>query len=203
MSLRILKTGFFLNIASIISFAVSMPLEFDFGNYLFSILIALSYLIIVCVFNYTAENDNKLAGNIALSLCIVYVVLVLTVYYAQLTTVRFNELSQISSRLLDFKKFGLMFNYDLLGYSMMSLSAFFIGLTINCDTKAHKVLKILLLFNIVFFVSCFITPLLNLCNLSSADGGIPILEFWCAFFCPISILSYGYLKQRLKGNYSI
>lgn len=75
----------------------------------------------------------------------------------------------------------------------MSLSTFFTVLTIEAKTRADKSLKILLLLHGVFFISCLVTPTLGLFS-SSMDGadfiGIAVLEFWCIFFTPISVLSF-------------
>ena len=40
---------------------------------------------------------------------------------------------------------GLLFSYDLLGYGMMALSTFFIGLTIKPKNKKDKWLKYLMM----------------------------------------------------------
>lgn len=83
-----------------------------------------------------------------------------------------------------------MFNYDLLGYGIMALATFFAGLTIKPQKKADRWLKNLLLIHGVFFISCLIVPMLGVFK---ADGpawvGVAALEFWCLYFCPISVLS--------------
>lgn len=121
----------------------------------------------------------------------VYVAIILLVYFAQLTTVRMSELTEQAEMILDFQKMGLMFNYDLLGYALMALATFFAGLTVDTQTKPDKLLKGLLMIHGVFFVSCLLFPM---CGLFKADSpawiGIAVLEFWCIYFCPISILSF-------------
>ena len=44
-----------------------------------------------------------------------------------------------------------MFNYDLLGYGMMALSTFFIGLSVQADSKADKWMKALMMIHGIFF----------------------------------------------------
>ena len=96
---------------------------------------------------------------------------------------------------------GLLFNLDLLGYGIMALSTFFIGLTINVKNKTDKILKYLLLIHGVFFLGCFIMPMTGV--FANTDGsnsmvGIIALEFWCLYFLPIGILSYIHFKNNKK-----
>ena len=198
MNWKILKTGVVINLISIIGFAVSMPFEFDFGSYLFSMFIALSFIIMACGYDLTAHSERKICGNLCIAFGCVYASIILLVYFTQLTTVRNEALPAAAANILDFKKLGLMFNYDLLGYAMMSLSSFFAGLSIVPVNIFEKALKVLLLLNIIFFISCLSVPMLNLFNSSANSDGVIILEFWCAFFSPITILSYNYFMKRIN-----
>lgn len=67
----------------------------------------------------------KLTGYVSVAFSAIYTAIILLVYYAQLTTVRLNELTQQAAILLDFQKCGLLFNDDLLGYAVMLFAAFF------------------------------------------------------------------------------
>lgn len=90
-----------------------------------------------------------------------YAVLILLVYYAQITAVRNDVLNEQAIMVLDFSRGGLLFSYDLLGYGMMSLSTFFIGLTIKPKDKKDKWLKYLMMIHGVFFFGCFIMPIMG------------------------------------------
>jgi hypothetical protein len=128
-----------------------------------------------------------------------YAVVILLVYFAQVTTVHLESLTGQAETLLDYRKFGLFFNYDLLGYCFMALSTFFAGLTINVKTKSDKALKWLLLIHGIFAISCFIMPILGVfsSDMQGADWiGTAVLEFWCVYFIPIGILSYLHFKRR-------
>ena len=94
---------------------------------------------------------------------------------------------------------GFLFNLDLLGYGIMALSTFFIGLTINSKNKMDKWLKILLIIHGIFFISCFIMPMTGMfvnSNGSTSIGGVIALELWCLYFIPIGILSYLHFKNN-------
>ena len=93
-------------------------------------------------------------------------------------------------------KFGSYFVciFLALGYLMMALSTFFIGLTIKPENKKDKWLKCLMMIHGVFFFGCLIMPMTGIFSASMAEGtdslgGIIALEFWCAYFLPIGILS--------------
>lgn len=184
------------NLIAVICFALSMLFGFDYGSYFSSMFIAFSFVTMMCGYACFSEKKDKLAGYISVAFAAIYATIILLVYFAQLTTVRLNDLTQQATVLLDFQQCGLLFNYDLLGYAVMSLATFFAGLTINTYTKADKWLKYLLMVHGVFFISCLIIPMLGLFKADSPTWiGMVILEFWCIYFCPISILSYLYFSK--------
>lgn len=191
MNKKIVLYGSAINFIAVICFALSMLFTFHFGSYLSSMFIAFSFVLMMCGYAYFSEKEVKLAGYAAMTFAAIYTVIILLVYFAQLTTVRLNDLTQEAAVLLDFQQCGLLFNYDLLGYAVMSLATFFAGLTVKPQTKTDRWLKYLLMVHGVFFVSCLIVPMLGIFK---ADGptwiGVAVLEFWCLYFCPISVLSF-------------
>lgn len=193
-----------INFLSVIGFMLSMALNFDSGSYLFSIFIALSFVVMICAFSFFSDEETQLTCNISVVFATGYMVIILLVYFAQLTTVRLTYLPNEISEILDFRKFGLFFNYDLLGYALMSLSTFFIGFSIKEINLGDKWLKWLLIIHGIFFISCFITPILGIFS-SNSDSliGIILLELWCLYFIPISILSYLFLKEYKKAYRSV
>lgn len=191
MNKKIGMYGSAVNCIAVICFALSMLVGFDYGSYFSSMFIALSFVPMMCGYAYFAEKGTKLAGYVSVAFSAIYTTIILLVYFAQLTTVRLNELTQQAAVLLDFQKCGLLFNYDLLGYAVMSLATLFAGLTVTSRMKADRWLKYLLMIHGVFFISCIIAPMLGAFRADSPTWiGIAVLEFWCFYFCPISILSY-------------
>lgn len=187
------------NLAAVAGFAVSMLFRFDFGSYLSSLFIALSFVPMMSGYAFLAPKESKSAGCMAVAFAATYAAIILLVYYAQLTTVRLQELTPQAAMLLDFQQYGLMFNYDLLGYGIMSLATFFAGLTISPRTKADKGLKYLLLIHGVFFFSCLVMPMLGIFKADSpAWTGIAVLEFWCLYFSFIDLLSWRFFKTRFS-----
>lgn len=179
------------NLIAVICFALSMLFGFTYGSYFASMFIAFSFVPMMCGYAYFAEKETKLAGYVSAAFSAIYTAIILLVYFAQLTTVRLNDLTQQATVLLDFQQCGLLFNYDLLGYALMALATFFAGLTIKPHTKIDKWLKNLLIIHGVFFISCLIIPMLGLFKADSPTWiGVAVLEFWCLYFCPIDILSY-------------
>ncbi len=191
MNKKIGVYGAVVNFIAVVCFALSMLFGFDYGSYFSSMFIAFSFVLMMCGYAYFAKKEEKLAGYVSVAFSAVYTAIILLVYFAQLTTVRLNDLTQQAAVLLDFQQCGLLFNYDLLGYAVMSLATFFAGLTVKPRTKIEKWLKYLLMIHGVFFISCLIFPMTGLCKADSPSWtGVAVLEFWCLYFCPISILSY-------------
>lgn len=191
MNKKISVYGSIANFIAVICFALSMLLGFNYGSYFSSMFIAFSFVLMMCGYAYFAEKEVKLAGFVSAAFSAIYTAIILLVYFAQLTTVRLNDLTQQAAVLLDFQQCGLLFNYDLLGYGVMSLATFFSGLTIKPQSKIDKWLKYMLMVHGVFFISCLIIPMLGVFKTDSPTWiGKAVLEFWCLYFCPISILSF-------------
>lgn len=193
MNRKLGMTVSLINAAAVTGFGVSMLIGADLGSYFFSLFIAFSFVPMMCVYSYFSDERVKSAGNTAVGFAVMYAAIISLVYFAQLTTVRAGGLTPQALNILDFQRFGLFFNFDMLGYAMMSLSTFFAGLTVEPKSKNDKLLKRLLLIHGVFFISCIILPMLGLFTAGSDEAdftGVAILTFWCLYFLPIDILSF-------------
>lgn len=190
-----------INLIAVFSFALCMLFKNNFGSYLSSMFIAFSFMPMVCTFAYFSKEKSKVAGYTAIGFAAIYGTIIMLVYFAQLTTVRASDLTEQASKILDFQQFGLFFSYDLLGYALMALSTFFVGLTIEAKSKNDMWLKGLLLVHGAFFVSSLVLPMLGLFsnNMKGADWiGIAILEFWCVYFIPVGFLSFKHFSKYEK-----
>ncbi|MCM1427914.1 MAG: hypothetical protein NC118_15040 [Eubacterium sp.] len=184
---------------TVLLFAVCMLIPFDFGSYFVCMLLPIGYIMMTAGFCHESDEKHRVAANVGMTFAGVYTVLILLVYFAQTTAVRLDSLDEQAIRILDYARGGLFFYYDLLGYGMMALSTFFVGLTIDAKTKADKWLKYLMLVHGVFFFPCFIMPMTGIFS-SMSDGktnmgGVIALEFWCAYFTPIGILSLIHFRK--------
>lgn len=190
-----------INGIAILGFAISMIIGFYYGSYFCSMFIAFSFVPMMCAYAYFAESKYKLAGCVSVGFAVMYATIILLVYFAQLTTLRLEDLTQQAVTLLDFQQFGLFFNYDLLGYGLMALATFFAGLTIEVKSRMKKWLKGLLLVHGIFFISCLIMPMLGVFTADQESWiGVLVLEFWCGYFIPISILSFLYFWKLEDKN---
>jgi hypothetical protein len=188
-----------INAISVLVFALSLIVGSDFLSYLSSMAIAFSFIPMVCAFAFFTQEDRKVAGYTAIALSAIYGTLIIVVYFAQLTTVTHGGLSPEAVSLLDYGQFGLYFNYNLLGYGMMALSTFFVGLTIVSDSTIIRWLKYLLIVHGVFFISGLMIPIMGVfqSDMGGSDWiGTLVLLVWCAYFIPIGILSYLFFKQQ-------
>ena len=194
MNRQIPRIGAAIVCVTVFLFAVCLIVDFSFGSYLVCMLLPLGYIMTAAGFQHEADDDRKVAANVGLVLSAVYATLILLVYFAQNTSVRLDGLGDAALRVLDFKRGGLIFNYDLLGYGMMALSTFFIGLSVRVENRADRWLKRLLTLHGLFYISCFILPMTgiftNMANGESGNGGTIALVIWCTYFLPVGVLAW-------------
>lgn len=187
-----------INICAVAGFAINMLIGTIWGSYITSMFIAFSFVIMMCSFCMASKKEYKTAGYAGMMFGGMYATIILLVYFAQVTTVHNEKLVDSALVIIDYQKFGLYFNYDLLGYALMALATFFVGLTVECKTKFDKVLKVLLLIHGVFFIMCLILPILGLFKQGMSGGewiGTAVLVFWCIYFIPVGVLSVKYFKD--------
>ena len=199
MNRTIPKIGAAVVVITVFLFAVCMIVDFPFGSYLVCMILPLGYIMMAAGFQYESCEERRVPANIGVYIAVIYAVLILLVYFAQTTSVRLEDLNEQAIRILDYQRGGLLFNYDLLGYGMMALSTFFIGLSITPNSKADKWLKNLMIVHGVFFIGCFIMPMTgvftSMASGEAGNGGTIALLGWCAYFLPIGILSYRHFQK--------
>ena len=180
-------------------FAICLIANLPFGSYLVCMFLSLGYIMLAVGFQYESCEERKVSANVGVAFAVIYVVMILLVYYAQTTSVRLGGLNEQAIRILDFQRGGLLFNYDLLGYGMMALSTFFIGLSIEPDSKVDKWLKYLMILHGVFFIGCFIMPMTGIFtsmeNGEVGNGGTIALLGWCVYFLPVGILACKHFQK--------
>ena len=199
MNRTVSKIGAAVVTVTVFLFAVFIIADFTFGSYFVCMLLPIGYIMMAAGFQHESDEKTRVSANIGLILAAVYAVLILLVYDAQTTTVRLEELNEQAVRILNYAKGGLMFNYDLLGYGMMALSTFFIGLSIRAENKPDLWLKRLMLIHGIFFLSCFLMPMIgmftSMANGEKGNGGDIALLFWCAYFLPIGVLAWKHFSN--------
>ena len=180
-------------------FAVCMIVDFSFGSYFVCMFLPLGYIMMAVGFQYESCKDRRVPADIGIAIAVIYAVLILLVYFAQTTSVRLEDLNEQAIRILNYQRGGLLFNYDLLGYGMMALSTFFIGLSINPNSKADKWLKRLMMVHGIFFIGCFVMPMTgvftSMASGEAGNGGTIALLGWCAYFLPIGVLAYKHFQK--------
>ena len=180
-------------------FAVFLIVNFSVGSYFVCLILPVGFIMMTAGLHNECESDRRVAANIGLILAAVYGTLIMLVYFSQLTTVKNEQLNEQAAQLLEFNRFGLIFNYDLLGYGVMALSTFFTGLSIKPRCKTDKWLKALMMIHGVFYFSCTFMPITGMfARMSSGGDGIGgrlALVVWCVYFLPVGILSYLHFKK--------
>lgn len=180
-------------------FAICMIVDFHFGSYLVCMFLPIGYIMMVAGFHHECCEEQRVSANIGLVFSAIYAVLIFLVYFAQTTSVRSEALNEQAIRILNYQQGGLFFNYDLLGYGMMALSTFFIGLSIKGDNNSDKWLKCLMMIHGIFFISCFIMPMTgvftSMATGETGNGGTIALLIWCVYFFPIGVLAYKHFEK--------
>lgn len=198
MNRSIPKIGAAVVTVSVFLFAVCLITDFSFGSYFVCMFLPIGYIMMSAGFHHESDEEHKVAANVGMIFSAIYAVLIFLVYFAQTTNVRLDNMNEQALKILDFKRGGLIFSYDLLGYGMMAVSTFFIGLTIKAKSKADKWLKYLMMIHGGFFISCFIMPMTGIFSEMSdggtSIGGVVALVFWCVYFLPVGILAFLHFK---------
>ena len=188
------KVGSSIVTVTVFLFALFLMINFPTGYFFVCLILPIGFIMMTAGIQNECEGDRKVAANIGLILAAVYATFIMLVYFAQLTTVKNELLNEQAANLLVFGKFGLIFNYDLLGYGVMALSTFFTGLSMKPKNKADKWLRALMLIHGVFYFSCTFMPMTGMfAKMSSGGDGIGgrlALVVWCVYFLPIGILSF-------------
>ena len=194
------RTGAMIVTAAVALFALCLITGFLFGSYLVCMFLPAGYLMMAAGLQYESHESRRVAANTGMAFAVIYAVLIYLVYFAQTTTVRLVELSEQARGILDFQRGGLMFSYDLLGYGMMALSTFFMGLSVQADNPADKWMKALMMIHGAFFFGCFIMPMTgafaSMSDGRTNPGGAAALTAWCAYFLPIGILAFRHFGKK-------
>ena len=194
MNRVISKAGSAIVTVTVFLFAIFLIINFTIGSYFVCLILPIGFIMMTAGLQSECEADRRTAANIGLILAAVYATLIMLVYYTQLTTVKNESLNEQAANLLIFSRFGLIFNYDLLGYGVMALSTFFTGLSMKPENKKDKLLRALMMIHGLFYFSCTFMPITGIfTRLSSGGDGIGgrlALVVWCVYFLPIGILSF-------------
>ncbi|MBR6027895.1 MAG: hypothetical protein IKP40_02310 [Clostridia bacterium] len=203
MNRLIARIGAGIVTVTVFLFAVCLITGFTFGSYLVCMFLPLGYIMMAEGLRCEAAQDRQAAAGVGMALAAVYAVLILLVYFAQTTSVRLGSLSAEALSILDFRRGGLIFNYDLLGYGMMALSTFFIGLSMQPGNRADRWLKALMMIHGGFFAGCFVMPMTGVISAmadgNTSSGGVIALVAWCAYFLPIGILAFRHFGRGGKA----
>jgi hypothetical protein len=201
-----LKLGFYSSIiATILTtiFALSMVLgnnSLSFGS---CMILSWSYVTLTCAFVTNVSNGKKSLGYAGVIFAAIYSAFITLVYYTQLTTVNQNAASNEILRVLRFEPGSWMFAFDLMGYAMMAISTFFIGVSLDAKTRAYKWLKGLLIAHGLFAPMCIIFPMINVFqNTQNVENtsiiGMIGLVGWCVYFIPTMVLAAIYFYRESK-----
>ena len=84
------KTGSAIVTVTVFLFALFLIINYSMGSYFVCLILPLGFIMMTAGLHNECERDRKVAANIGMVLAAVYCVLIMLVYFAQLTTVK-NE----------------------------------------------------------------------------------------------------------------
>ena len=202
MNRMIAKIGAAIVAVTVFLFAIFLMADFSFGSYFVCMFLPMGYIMMAAGLRHESGADRRVAADIGMVFAAVYAVLILLVYFAQTTSVRLGGLNEQALGILDFRRGGLIFNYDLLGYGMMALSTFFIGLSVCPGCREDRWLKALMMIHGIFFAGCFIMPMTGVFSSMSSGkisgGGVIALVLWCVYFFPVGVLAFRHFGKRAE-----
>ena len=202
MNKTIAKIGSAAVTVTVFLFALFLLVDYSLGSYFVCIILPVGFIMMTAGLQSECESDRKVAANIGMVLAAVYAVFIMLVYFTQLTTVNNEQLNEQASKLLKFNSYGLIFNFDLLGYGVMALSTFFTGLAIKPKNRSDKWLRALMMIHGVFYLSCTFMPMTGIFTKISSGGnglgGRLALVAWCVYFLPIGILAFVHFGRQEK-----
>lgn len=202
MNRTIAKVGSAAVTVTVFLFALFLLVDYSLGSYFVCIILPVGFIMMTAGLQSECESDRKVAANIGMVLAAVYAVFIMLVYFTQLTTVNNEQLNEQASKLLKFNSYGLIFNFDLLGYGVMALSTFFTGLAIKPKNRSDKWLRALMMIHGVFYLSCTFMPMTGMFTKISSGGnglgGRLALVAWCVYFLPIGILAFVHFGRQEK-----
>ena len=194
MNRTIPKIGAAIVTVTVFLFALFLIVYIPYCQYLVCFFLPIGFIMTMAGLHNECESDRKVAANTGMIFAAIYCTFVMTVYFTQITTVANEPLNEQAAALINFGRNGLIFNFDLLGYGMMALSTFFIGLTVKAKSRADKWLKALLMIHGAFFPGCVFMPMTgmfaNMPDGNGESGGVAALILWCVYFIPVGVLSF-------------
>lgn len=185
-------------------FLIGLITENGFLSYFVCLLLGWAYVLLTCAFAQEADEDRKGLALGGVAIAIIYSVFTNFVYYSQLTTVAHQSADSVFLEAITFTPGSWVFGFDIMGYGLMALSTFLIGLTIRAQHGRDRVMRYMFLIHGAFFPICVLAPMLNVFEQGGESdmAGVLALIFWCIYFAPLMVLSALYFAERLKKKSS-
>ncbi len=186
--------------AAVCGFSLSMTVGDENASYAASLTLAWAYVVLAGGFSAAAASDRSVAAKAGAAFATLYAGFATAVYFVQLTTVLHRTAPADILQVLSYQELGsVMFTLELLGYALMALSTLFIGLTISTATRVGRWLRWMPLAHGVFAPVCLALPIVNVFgSMPRASGaviGVAISFGWCAYFLPVALLAFAYLRS--------
>ncbi|MDR1779911.1 MAG: hypothetical protein LBR50_04165 [Tannerella sp.] len=188
MNKRIGKYNVIVNALAIFAVIVSGLIGSEALGYIACIVIALSFVQLTCTFAMYGRQGARLASDAAKIFAGVFAAVGLLVYTVHLTAILRSDVNILQGSLPEF-----LYSLDLLANCLMGVATFFSCIGVKVRSVADRVLKLMLMLNIVVAASCYIVPLY-----AEPIWGVVLINFWCIYFIALDILAFIHFSGR-KG----
>jgi len=181
--------------ASIITFLATLCFsifnildDFIIERCLSCIFLALGFMAMICSYVTFVKDENKSISLISFAFSIIYAIIILILNFIMIIPDQYSNLSG--------EREDIFFSLEILGYTFMAISSFFIGIKLEIKNKKELFLKLLFCFQILFSIILFILLIIFTSFDINFFESIPIFEIWCGYNILICIFSYLYFKNK-------
>ncbi|MBP3273005.1 MAG: hypothetical protein J6M17_12415, partial [Ruminococcus sp.] len=94
------KAGSAIVTVTVFLFALFLIINFSLGSYFVCLILPIGFIMMTAGLHNECDSDHKVAANIGLLLAAVYGTLIMLVYFAQLTTVNNEQLTEQAEKVL-------------------------------------------------------------------------------------------------------
>jgi len=188
--------------AATVLFAIGLLSGNSALSYIVSMFLSWGYVMLACSFAAEISPKRKPLASGGIAFACIYSVIVCIVYFTQLTIVANGSLSADLLKILSYQSPGsLMFSLDMLGYAIMAISTFLVGLMIKPENLYDTIMKYMLMVHGAFAPVCIIIPMANVFGEANKDGaqiGSIILLIWCCFFAVVGVLASMHYRKAIE-----
>jgi hypothetical protein len=166
-------------------------------SYLVCLLLAPSFVVMMAGIHYQAPAEKRIWSHLGLTFAEIYAVLIVIVYYVQLTAVRNGSAEAL--RPFTYAPGTVWFALDMLGYVFMCLATWFAAPVFNGADRLSRWIRGFFILHGILAISTFLVPVFMKENpgAPAGNGGVYALLAWCVIYVPLALLVARYFGRAM------